>query len=308
MVVATTSIMKNCPMNAFTVDVEEHFQVAALKEAFDPEKWSCEASRVESNTERLLALLARHGVQGTFFVLGWVAERHPALIRRIAGAGHELACHGQSHQLIYSQDPAVFREETLRAKKTLEDISGEAVLGYRAASYSITPASAWALDIIGAAGFSYDSSVVPVRHDYYGFAGAPAVPHILRLRSGQEIREFPPSTIRLAGQRLPIGGGGYFRLFPYWFSRWGLRKVNNDYGQPFSFYTHPWEVDPEQPRVRVNWKSRFRHYVNLDKCEPRLDRLLAEFRFSTMRSVLHSLDLPVVDLTSYLGDQAQQAA
>ncbi|WP_405223842.1 XrtA system polysaccharide deacetylase [Lentisalinibacter sediminis] len=300
--------MKNANINALTVDVEEHFQVAALKEAFDPRDWSSQQSRVDANTGRLLDLMGRHGVQGTFFVLGWVAERHPDLIRRIAAAGHELACHGQSHQLIYSQEPAVFREETLRAKNTLEDIAGVPVHGYRAASYSITPASVWALDVITEAGFQYDSSIVPVRHDFYGFTGAPALPHILRLPDGLEIREFPPSTIRIAGQRLPIGGGGYFRLFPYWFSRWGLRKVNHKYGQPFTFYTHPWEVDPQQPRAQVSWKSRFRHYVNLEKCEPRLDRLLGDFRFSTMRAVLDSLDLPVVELQSYAEQRERQAA
>ena len=232
-------------------------------------------------------------------MLGWVAERHPKLIRDIVADGHELACHGQSHQLIYEQDPAVFRQETLRAKGTLEDISGVAVNGYRAASYSITGKSIWALDTILEAGFRCDSSIVPVRHDLYGFAGAPSAPYTLELSNGGRLIEFPPSTIQLLGQRVPIGGGGYFRIFPYWFSRWGLQSLNRK-RIPFSFYTHPWEVDPNQPRVKVSARSRFRHYTNLDKCEARIKMLLNDFRFEPMQTVLDSLHLPIVSEDSCL--------
>jgi len=286
-------------MNAFTVDVEEHFQVAALKDAVEIRAWSGQESRVERNTNKLLEILAQHNVHGTFFVLGWVGERNPNLVRSIVSAGHELACHGQSHQLIYEQDVSVFREETLRAKKTLEDVASVSVMGYRAASYSITANSIWALDVIGEAGFKYDSSIVPARHDLYGIVGAPVFPYKIRLRDGNELCEFPPSTIRLMGLQVPIGGGGYFRAFPYWFTRWGLTSVNKKYGQPFSFYTHPWEIDTAQPRVNTNWKSRIRHYINLDKCESRLHRLLADFEFSTMRSVLDGLELPILELAEY---------
>lgn len=281
--------------NAFTVDVEEHFQVAALKGAFDPSQWSEQDSRVEDNTRKVLDILAEHDTRGTFFVLGWVAEQNPGLIRSIVSAGHELACHGYSHQLVYEQQASVFADETRRAKMTLEDISGEPIAGYRAASYSITAESIWALDILVDLGFMYDSSIVPARHDLYGIPSAPAQPYRIQMENGQELAEFPPSTIPLFGQRLPVGGGGYFRLFPYGFTRWALTKINNK-RVPFSFYTHPWEVDPDQPRVDTNWKSRFRHYTNLDKTEPRLQMLLRDFRFSTMRSVISRQNLSLISV------------
>ena len=292
--------------NAFTVDVEEHFHVAALKEAFGPATWTSQASRVENNTLRILDILRQFDVTGTFFVLGWVADRHPRVVRAIVDAGHELACHGQSHQLIYEQEPAVFRDETIRAKKTLEDIAGVEVAGYRAASYSITPKSVWALDVIHEAGFTYDSSIVPARHDLYGFIGAPAFPHRIRFGGGGELAEFPPSTIRLLKQQIPIGGGGYFRMFPYWLTRWGLRAINNRSSKPFSFYMHPWEIDTDQPRVGVRWKSRFRHYTNLHQFEPRLRRLLSEFDFTSMRSIIDSMELPIVDVERYRRTAVQQ--
>lgn len=288
--------------NAFTVDVEEHFHVAALKQVFNPQDWSSQESRVEGNTLRILEILAKHEVRATFFVLGWVAERHPSLVRAIAAAGHEVACHGQSHQLIYDQEPSVFRAETLQAKKSLEDITGLPIAGYRAASYSITNRSAWALKAIAEAGFQYDSSVIPARHDLYGMPGAPPFPHRIRFETGAELIEFPPSTLKIMAYSLPIGGGGYFRIFPYWFSRWGMKSLNRRHGRACSFYVHPWEIDTDQPRVRTNWKSRFRHYVNLHKCEARLNRLLKDFEFSTMNRVLKTIDLPIVDFREY-GDR-----
>ncbi|PXX90733.1 polysaccharide deacetylase family protein [Marinobacter vulgaris] len=276
--------------NALTIDVEDYFQVAALAEAVKREDWHSMEYRVEANTHRLLELLARHNTRATFFTLGWVAEKSPKLVRDIQKAGHEVASHGYSHQLIYNQTPEVFREETRRSKQILEDITGEPVTGYRAASYSITNQSRWALDILAEEGFVWDSSIFPVHHDRYGMPGTPRWPHRLTTDKGHELAEFPLSTLKLPGYTLPIAGGGYFRLFPYWFSRWGLGSINRQ-GQPFVFYLHPWEVDPEQPRLNVKWFSRFRHYNNLDVCEQRLDQLLGQFRFTAMSDVLRDQQL-----------------
>jgi polysaccharide deacetylase family protein (PEP-CTERM system associated) len=273
-------------INAFTVDVEDYYHVAALAPAIPRDTWDQRESRVEANTERLLELLAGRGVRGTFFVLGWLAERSPALVRRIAAAGHEIGCHGFSHQLIYRQSPAEFRAETTRAKGCLEDLIGEEVLGYRAASFSVTRASLWALDGLIDLGFRYDSSIFPIRHDRYGLPGATPEPHVLRAPSGRTLVEFPMSTARFFGVHVPVSGGGYFRILPYWLTRAGLRQINERRGQPFTFYLHPWEVDPGQPRIRVGAFSRFRHYTNLERCEERLRRVLAEFAFTTMREAL----------------------
>lgn len=271
--------------NALTIDVEDYFQVAALAEAVDRDDWSSMEYRVEANTDRLLALFDEHQTKATFFTLGWVAERSPALIRRIRDAGHEIASHGYSHQLIYTQTPEVFREETRKSKTVLEDITGNAVTGYRAASYSITSKSRWALDILCEEGFTWDSSIFPVHHDRYGMPGTPHEPYLLQTPKGGTLTEFPLSTCPIGQYRLPIAGGGYFRLFPYGLSRWGLGKINKA-GQPFIFYLHPWEIDTEQPRLKVKAFSRFRHYNNLDKCMGRLERLLGDFRFGSVSDVL----------------------
>ncbi|WP_097461219.1 XrtA system polysaccharide deacetylase [Mangrovitalea sediminis] len=276
--------------NALTIDVEDYFQVAALAEAVRVEDWSKMEYRVEANTQRLLVLLAERDIKATFFVLGWVAERSPALVRAIADAGHEIACHGYSHQLVYSQTPEVFREETHKAKAILEAQIQKPVLGYRAASYSITQASRWALDILVEEGFTWDSSIFPVRHDRYGMPGTPRWPHRLKADGGGELVEFPLSTLKLMHMTLPIAGGGYFRLFPYWFSEWGLASINRQ-GEPFIFYLHPWEIDPGQPRLEVKALSRFRHYNNLNKCESRLCRLLDRFAFTTVEEVLRGKSL-----------------
>ncbi|MCK2147781.1 DUF3473 domain-containing protein [Marinobacter alexandrii] len=273
--------------NALTIDVEDYFQVAALAEAVKYDDWPSMEYRVEANTDRLLRLFDNASVKATFFILGWVAERSPQLVRRIANAGHEVASHGYSHQLIYNQTPALFREETRRSKAILEDILSVGVAGYRAASYSITNQSRWALDILAEEGFTWDSSIFPVHHDRYGMPRTPRWPHRLTTDKGYELAEFPLSTLKFPGYTLPIAGGGYFRLFPYWFSRWGLGSINRQ-GQPFVFYLHPWEVDPGQPRLDVKWLSRFRHYNNLDVCEKRLSRLLGHFRFTTMSNVLRN--------------------
>lgn len=282
--------------NALTVDVEDYFHVSAFAGCIDSSQWSSLECRVEANTRRLLELFDEASVSGTFFMLGWIADRYPGLVREIVARGHELACHGFSHRLIYRQSPREFREETVRAKKLLEDISGVPVHGYRAASYSITGRSAWAVAVLVDAGFHYDSSIIPVRHDLYGMRGVPAHPYRLRLADGRTLLEFPPSTIRLVGVRISVAGGGYFRLFPYWFSRWAMRRLNEHVGRPFSFYLHPWEIDPLQPRIDAPLKSRFRHYNNLGKCEGRLRRLLRDFRFTTMQSVLGAMSLVDVEL------------
>jgi len=246
---------------------------------------------VVGNTQKLLAIFEQFDVRGTFFVLGWVAERYPQLIRDIAARGHEIACHGFSHRLVYEQSPEEFYQETLRAKNLLQDITGSAVLGYRAASYSIVRESLWALDILAELGFVYDSSIFPVRHDRYGIPDAERAPHRMATPTGKSIVEWPLATARILGFRLPVAGGGYFRLLPYWLSRWGLASINRRELRPFVFYLHPWEIDPAQPRVSASWLSRFRHYTNLGKCEERLRRLLAEFRFGTARDGLAQLGL-----------------
>ena len=273
------------PVNAFTVDVEDYFHVAALASVVSRESWATRECRVERNTERLLALLADHGIRGTFFVLGWVAERYPALVRRIAGGGHEVACHGFSHQLIYRQAPEEFREETARAKALLEQAIGAPVLGYRAASFSIVRATLWALDTLIDLGFEYDSSIFPIRHDRYGIPDASADPGRIAAPSGRTLVEFPMVPARLMGFNVPVCGGGYFRIFPYWLTRAGLRQINAR-RRSFPFYLHPWEIDPGQPRIRAGTLSRLRHYTSLHRCERRLGRLLGEFRFAPMRDVL----------------------
>ena len=277
--------------NALTIDVEDYFQVAALAEAVDRKDWASMEYRVEANTDRLLELLSQREVKATFFTLGWVAERSPELVRRIQNAGHEIASHGYSHQLVYNQTPDVFRDETRKSKKILEDITGEPITGYRAASYSITAQSRWALDILCEEGFTWDSSIFPVHHDRYGMPGTPHEPYRLEAPSGGTLIEFPLSTCPVGNYRLPIAGGGYFRLYPYWLSRWGLGKINRA-GQPFIFYLHPWEIDTGQPRLDVKALSKFRHYNNLDKCMGRLERLLDDFRFGSVSEVLSEIKIP----------------
>jgi polysaccharide deacetylase family protein (PEP-CTERM system associated) len=277
--------------NALTVDVEDYFHVSALASSIHRDTWGSRESRVVGNTEKLLGIFDQFDVRGTFFVLGWVAERYPKLVRDIAARGHEIACHGYSHRLVYEQSPNEFREETLRSKNMLEDVTGSSILGYRAASYSIVRESLWALDVLVELGFAYDSSIFPVRHDRYGIPGAERAPHRMTTPGKNTIVEWPLSTARAFGFRLPVAGGGYFRLLPYWVTRWGLASINQRELRPFVFYLHPWEVDPEQPRVSASWLSRFRHYTNLGECEGRLKRLLSDFQFGTVRNGLEELGL-----------------
>lgn len=270
-------------INAMTVDVEDFYHVSAFAGVIRMSDWPQYESRVERNTEKLLALFAERNILATFFVLGWVAERNPELIRRIHVAGHEVACHGYSHQLVYKQSQAVFREETARSKALLEDLIGAEVCGYRAASYSITAESIWALDILAELGFKYDSSIFPIKHDRYGMSDAPKEIHWRELAEGRRILEYPLSTWSLRFYDLPVAGGGYFRLFPYALTQCGLSSINRS-GKPFIFYLHPWEVDPDQPRVAgASALSNFRHYNNLNKCFPRLQRLTNDFSFGTVR-------------------------
>jgi polysaccharide deacetylase family protein (PEP-CTERM system associated) len=273
--------------NALTVDVEDYFHVSAFANSIDRNDWDNQPLRVENNTRRLMDLFDEAQVKATFFVLGWVADRVPLLVKEIADRGHEVASHGYSHQLIYNQTPEVFREETIRSKKLLEDLSQQPVHGYRAASYSITRHSLWALDILAEAGFVYDSSIFPIRHDRYGIPDAKETPHRLTTPQGHSLVEFPLSTANIFKYKLPVAGGGYFRLYPYVLTRAGLAQINRRQ-QPFIFYLHPWEIDPDQPNVKASWFSRFRHYNNLDKCEPRLQRLMKDFQFDTAWQVLNS--------------------
>lgn len=276
--------------NALTVDVEEHFQVLAFAGTVDRQDWARHPSRVERNTDAVLALFAEHGVQATFFTLGWVAERFPGLIRRIVASGHELGSHGFAHYRVGEQDPATFRADVRRTKRLLEDVGGTAVLGYRAASFSIGAGTLWAHDVLAEEGHLYSSSVYPIRHDLYGMPDASRVPFRV---AGGALLEIPMTTLRLGGLNLPCSGGGYFRLLPYAYFRWAYARLNRSEQRPGIFYFHPWEIDPGQPRQPgLSAKSRFRHYLNLARMRSRLDRLLKDFAWDRMDRIF--LDDPIL--------------
>jgi polysaccharide deacetylase family protein (PEP-CTERM system associated) len=267
-------------VNALSVDVEEYFQVWALSKVTERNGWEAYPSRVCSSVEKILDLMDVAGAKATFFTLGWIAERHPNLVRRIADSGHEVASHGYAHAKITSQGPDEFRADVIRAKTILEDVTGRPVLGYRAPSFSIGDKTLWALDILQETGHLYSSSIYPISHDHYGMPGASRFAH---RHGSRDILEVPLSTARLAGRNLPCGGGGYFRIAPYAYFRWAIQRLNARERQPAVFYFHPWELDPDQPRVRgVPLKSRFRHYANLDRMEARVQRLLADFEWRRM--------------------------
>jgi polysaccharide deacetylase family protein (PEP-CTERM system associated) len=272
-------------INVMTIDVEDYFHVTNLAQVVPRESWGSHESRVERNTDRLLHTFADCGVTATFFVLGWVAERFPRVITRIAALGHEVASHGYGHSLVYDQTPAAFREDVRRSKTLLEQVCGQRVEGYRAPSFSITSRSLWAFDVLVEEGFRYDSSVYPIRHDRYGIPDAPRHPFFLHRRAGT-LLEVPGSTVRVGMVNLPIGGGGYFRQLPYQWTRWGIGQVNQVERRPAVFYLHPWEIDPDQPRLAAGVIARLRHYRNLDRTEARLRRLLQDFRFGPMRVVV----------------------
>ena len=282
-------------LNAMTVDVEEHFQVSGFDAVVPRASWAGQQSRVDANTARILDLLDERGVRGTFFVLGWLGERRPDLVRRIADRGHEIASHGFSHELVYRQDPARFREETRRSKRLLEDASGQDVDGYRAASFSIVSSNLWALDVLAEEGFRYDSSLFPVVHDRYGIPGTPRTIYRVKTRNGATLIEVPPSTISFGRFRLPVGGGGYLRIYPFALTQWALRRLNDVEGIPAVVYLHPWEVDPAQPRIEAPLKSRMRHYWGLRSTAGRLRDLVARHRFGTVREVIDaSGELPEI--------------
>ncbi len=334
-------------LNILTVDLEDYFQVHAFSRVIRFEDWDKFECRIERNTDRLLEVLnsvpcpqhldlppnasrfasddlvsslyARRSApcespKGTFFVLGWIAERYPDLVRRIQKEGHEIACHGYAHQLIYSQSKEEFREDIKKSKAILQDITGSEVMGYRAPSYSITNKSSWAFEVLVEEGFKYDSSIFPIHHDFYGMPNAPRFPFVISLDgnsnfeflmlnlelgtaapqhsstpSQSSIIEFPLSTVKVFGQNFPISGGGYFRLLPYSLIKYGLKSINEKENKPFTFYLHPWEIDPEQPRIKALLsRSTFRHYVNLNKTEFKFKRLLSDFQFSSIKELLRN--------------------
>jgi len=263
-------------VNALTIDVEDYFQVSAFAPHVPRANWDARECRVEQNVERILALLADANARGTFFTLGWIAERYPAIVRRIAAEGHEIASHGFGHQRASEQSPMEFLADIRLAKAIIEDVAGCEVRGYRAPSFSIGTSNPWAFDAIAAAGYRYSSSIYPIRHDHYGVPDAPRFVH----ESRPGLLEIPVATVRMARSNWPAGGGGYFRLLPYVLSRWSIRRINRHDRQPAMFYFHPWELDPEQPRIDgPDAKTRFRHYLNLRRMAPRLTRLLRDFRW-----------------------------
>ena len=279
-------------INAMTIDVEDYFHVSVFDGLVPRNDWERLESRVSGNTERLLSLFEEKGVTATFFVLGWVARRLPALVERIAAMGHEVASHGYAHRLIYDQAPAAFRDDVRRAKDLLESATGQRVDGFRAPSYSITPRTLWALDVLIEEGYRYDASIFPIRHDRYGIPLSPRHPYVLSRDSGS-IVEAPASTVRWGPLNLPIAGGGYFRILPYAWTHWGMARLNVREKQPAIFYLHPWEIDPAQPRLEAGMLGRFRHYRNLDQTEGRLRRLLQDFQFAPLRTVLAALPADV---------------
>ena len=273
--------------NALTIDVEDYFHVSAFEDSIERKSWERMPQRALRNTHRVLDILDYWGLRGTFFILGWVAERYPGLVRRIASAGHEVACHGYAHQRSTTMTRQEFEQDVTKARKLLQDISGQPVDGYRAPSYTITGQTRWALEALIDAGFTYDSSIFPIKHDLYGTPGAERCPHDITCENGV-IKEFPPTTIALniSGWKvnLPVAGGGYLRLLPAKWISAAFSRLNRD-GNPCMLYFHPWEIDPNQPRIRASLKSRFRHYLNLETTEAQLRSLFSRHRFASMRSI-----------------------
>jgi polysaccharide deacetylase family protein (PEP-CTERM system associated) len=268
--------------NALTIDVEDYFQVSAFAPYIRRDEWETRECRVERNVHRILDMLSGHGAKATFFTLGWIAERYPQLVRRIVAEGHELASHGYGHERASDQSEPDFLADIQRAKQILEDLGGVAVQGYRAPSFSIGTRNLWAFDCLQAAGYQYSSSIYPIQHDHYGMPDAPRFAHAVR----DGLLEIPVTTLRMLQRNLPSSGGGYFRLLPYGLSRWMLRRVNAQDREAAIFYFHPWEIDPEQPRVAgIDAKARFRHYVNIDRMEARLDRLMGDFKWGRMDEI-----------------------
>jgi polysaccharide deacetylase family protein (PEP-CTERM system associated) len=281
-----------------SVDVEDYFHVSVFDGIVPRSQWDQMESRVCANTVRLLDIFDEFEVKSTFFVLGWVAEKFPSLVRTIAQRGHEVASHGYAHRLVYDQTRASFRDDVRRAKALLEDAGGRQVQGYRAPSYSITPRSLWAIDVLIEEGYQYDSSIFPIRHDRYGIPVSDRRPYRIERNVGTLI-EVPGSTTRLGPLNLPVAGGGYFRILPYWWTRWGIDRVNRVEQRPVAFYLHPWEIDPDQPRLHASRLGRFRHYRNLSSTEHRLRLLLNDFRFDTMQALVSRVRLSVAHDNRY---------
>jgi polysaccharide deacetylase family protein (PEP-CTERM system associated) len=276
----TTAVRRSKPRNGglvdgLSIDLEDYFQVEAFASRIPRSRWPFFPSRVRQNASRVLELLERNRCRATFFVLGWVAEREPSLIREIAQAGHELACHSHLHRPLYQLSPGEFREDLRRSRGIIEDVGGTRVVGFRAPTFSITLKSLWALEVLAEEGFEYDSSIFPIRHDLYGIPGACRWVHQKLLPSGQSIWELPPSTVRIGKMNVPFGGGGYLRLLPMRFTRWAIARTHRRERQPVMVYFHPWEIDPDQPRLPGSWKSRLRHYRGLAKTEARLQEILS---------------------------------
>jgi polysaccharide deacetylase family protein (PEP-CTERM system associated) len=282
-------------LNALTIDLEDYYQVTAFADESPPGDWESHESHVEKNTYKILGILAASNCCATFFSLGWVAEKYPQLIRRIAEAGHEIACHSNRHRLVYSMTPREFREDTRKAKEMLEDTGGVQVRGYRAPSFSITRDSRWAFEILAQLGFTYDSSIFPVKHLNYGMPSAPRIPFRVKTQYGPLI-EFPLPTLALGNARSPFGGGAYLRLLPYRFTRWGIRYINDRENRSVCVYLHPWELDTEQPRMQGSFTARARHYFGLKGTEAKLKKLLIEFKFGTLGSLIPQLQLPDLSL------------
>ncbi len=275
-------------LNALTIDVEDYFMVSVLAKIVSLDDWGKYESRVEKNTIRLLDLLDNNSIKATFFILGWVAENYQAIVREIQKRGHEIGCHGYNHRLIYNLTRNEFREDTKKAKGLIGDITGEPVEGYRAASFSITKRSLWALDILIDEGFKYDSSIFPVHHDLYGYPEFSRFPLTIN-RQGGSIVEIPMSTLRFLGKNFPVAGGGYLRLLPAWFTKWGIRSINKKAEQSAVIYLHPWELDEHQPKLDGGSLSNFRHHVNIKKMESRIKELVDNFELHPIRDVFSKI-------------------
>jgi len=270
-----------------SVDVEDYFQVEAFADCVSPESWDSWPSRVAGNTRRILDLFDELNIKATFFFVGWIAKKFPSLVREVVGRGHEVACHSYWHRAVYKLTPQEFREDTRRARDVIQEASGIRVLGYRAPTWSITRACLWAIDILTEEGFEYDSSIYPIHHDLYGMPNARRFPYTLEASNGQTLREFPPATVSIFGLTLPAAGGGYLRIFPQRYNEYAFRQGERA-GEPVSVYFHPWEIDPEQPRISGRLRSRFRHYTNLHKMEDRLVHIMCAHQFGSYRDRLNA--------------------
>jgi polysaccharide deacetylase family protein (PEP-CTERM system associated) len=284
-----TSTVPKGVIDCISVDVEDYFQVEAFAAKIPRSRWPLYPARVRQNTERTLALLKHNGCQATFFVLGWVAERDPALIRTIAALGHEIACHSHLHRPLHTITPSEFRTDLRRSRSAIEDAAGVRVVGFRAPTFSVTEKTLWALEVLAEEGFEYDSSIFPIRHDLYGMPDAPRWVHEKKLPSGQALWEIPPATVRIGRVNLPFGGGGYLRVLPMFFTRWAIKTTHRRERQPVIVYFHPWELDPDQPRLSGSWRSRFRHYSGLTETAHRLQEILSQGSFQPLIALVRSM-------------------